>query len=48
MLKRAGRGHDPSGIEATGAGELAVQCPACPQPKCNLPADWQSVEPEKK
>ncbi|KAK0219931.1 hypothetical protein IW262DRAFT_1448408 [Armillaria fumosa] len=28
------------------AGELALQCPACPQPGINLPADWDSAPPE--
>ncbi|KAJ7269976.1 hypothetical protein B0H12DRAFT_999151, partial [Mycena haematopus] len=37
MLKRTGRGHDPSGVEATKAGECAVLCPACPQPGKNPP-----------
>ncbi|KAF8142330.1 hypothetical protein K438DRAFT_1911259 [Mycena galopus ATCC 62051] len=46
MLKRAGRGHDPSGVWTTGTGELAVECPVCPNPKVNLPADWDSAPPE--
>jgi hypothetical protein len=41
MLKRAGRGHDPSGILATSQGECAVLCPACPQPGKNLPDGWE-------
>ncbi|KAG1728754.1 uncharacterized protein EDB91DRAFT_1060402, partial [Suillus paluster] len=41
MLKRAGRGHDPSGIIATQQGECAVLCPVCPQPGRNLPHAWQ-------
>lgn len=41
MCKRAGRGHDPSGVRGTKAGELAVECPACPQPDRNLPEDWR-------
>jgi hypothetical protein len=44
-LKRAGRGHDPSGIEATSRGELMVECPACPHPDRNLPDGWQSAGP---
>jgi hypothetical protein len=43
MLKRAGRGHDPGGAMATRGGELALLCPACPQPGKNLPADWKDV-----
>ncbi|KAG1790740.1 hypothetical protein EV424DRAFT_1476101 [Suillus variegatus] len=42
QLRRAGRGHDPAGAKATTAGELAVQCPACPHPGKNLPQDWQN------
>lgn len=45
MLKRAGRGHDPSGAEGTAEGELAVECPACPHPGHNLPDDWESAPP---
>ena len=43
MLKRAGRGHDPAGVEATLAGECAVECPACPHPGRNLPAGWEDA-----
>ncbi|KAG2099666.1 hypothetical protein BD769DRAFT_1631155 [Suillus cothurnatus] len=32
VLKQAGRGHDPSGVDATSAGKCAVLCPACPHP----------------
>lgn len=39
-LKRAGRGHYPNGVSETGAGELTVMCPACPNPDVNLPPDW--------
>jgi hypothetical protein len=46
LLKRAGRGHDPAGVAATGWGECAVLCPACPQPGKNLPENWKDV-PEK-
>jgi hypothetical protein len=48
QLQRAGRGHDPSGVNATQAGELAVICPACPQPGRNLPEGWESAEPNLK
>ena len=41
MLKRAGRGQDPVGVGATAQGELAVECPACPNPDQNLPEGWQ-------
>jgi hypothetical protein len=47
MLKQAGRGHDPTGIEGTQPGELLVKCCACPWPKYNLPPDWEKEPPEK-
>ncbi|KAK0488338.1 hypothetical protein EDD18DRAFT_1311308 [Armillaria luteobubalina] len=40
-LKQFGRGHEPSGIPGTKQGELALHCPACPQPSINLPPDWR-------
>ncbi|KAJ7834834.1 hypothetical protein B0H13DRAFT_1653010 [Mycena leptocephala] len=46
MLKRAGRGHDPSGVFGTAAGECALQCPCCPDPKVNLPEGWENAPPE--
>ncbi|KAF8429324.1 hypothetical protein L210DRAFT_3418879 [Boletus edulis BED1] len=48
MLKRAGRGHDNAGIEATQEGDCAVLCPACPQPGRNLVAGWSIAPPEKR
>ncbi|KAJ7821404.1 hypothetical protein B0H13DRAFT_1660306, partial [Mycena leptocephala] len=48
MLKRAGRGHDPAGIEATKPGECALLCPACPHPGKNLPPDWKDAPKEKR
>ena len=42
-LKRAGRGHDPGGIDATSNGELTVECPACPHPGHNLPDGWEKA-----
>ncbi|KAI9067504.1 hypothetical protein FKP32DRAFT_1563686 [Trametes sanguinea] len=47
-LKRAGRGHDPTGVEGTQPGELAVRCPACPRPNVNLPPNWDSVSDDLK
>ena len=44
-FKRAGRGHDPSGIEGTQQGGLMVECPACPHPDRNLPNGWQNAGP---
>ncbi|KAJ7020579.1 hypothetical protein C8F04DRAFT_1274884 [Mycena alexandri] len=46
MLKRSGRGHDPSGVKATKPGALAIECPACPRPDVNLPEDWESASNE--
>ncbi|KAJ7787930.1 hypothetical protein B0H14DRAFT_3095293 [Mycena olivaceomarginata] len=43
MLKCGGRGERQDRL-----GELAVVCPACPQPGINLPADWESVSGEEK
>jgi len=42
LLKRAGRGHDPSGVFGTKPGELGILCPTCPHPGKNLPDDWKS------
>ncbi|KAF7314400.1 CxC2 domain-containing protein [Mycena kentingensis (nom. inval.)] len=46
LLKRAGRGHDEFGVLATGAGELAIRCPACPRVGVNIPDDWKNCAPE--
>ncbi|KAK7045182.1 CxC2 domain-containing protein [Favolaschia claudopus] len=43
-LKRAGRGHDPRGVESTALGECAVRCWACPQDGRNLPDGWREVD----
>ncbi|KAJ7631946.1 hypothetical protein DFH06DRAFT_1337469 [Mycena polygramma] len=44
MLKRAGRANDGDRLVAeTKPGELAVVCPACPQPGVNLPEGWESA-----
>ncbi|KAJ7700970.1 hypothetical protein B0H14DRAFT_2648615 [Mycena olivaceomarginata] len=49
MLKRGGRGNDGDRLVAeTRPGELAVVCPACPQPGVNLPADWESASGEER
>jgi len=42
LLKRAGRGNDPTGVLGTKPGELAILCPTCPHPGKNLPEDWKS------
>lgn len=46
MTKRAGRGHDPSGIDGTSRGGLSIPCRACPHPDINLPDGWDGVPPE--
>ncbi|KAJ7572679.1 hypothetical protein C8J56DRAFT_806785 [Mycena floridula] len=46
MLKRAGRGHDPEGVDKTALGACAVICPACPQVGINLPTGWDTLEQE--
>ncbi|KAK7000623.1 CxC2 domain-containing protein [Favolaschia claudopus] len=43
-LKRAGRGHDPAGVEGTRLGECAVNCWACPHDGRNLPDGWREVD----
>ncbi|KAJ7691087.1 hypothetical protein B0H14DRAFT_3100895 [Mycena olivaceomarginata] len=49
MLKRGGWGNDGDRLVAeTRPGELAVVCPACPQPGVNLPADWESASGEER
>ena len=47
-LKRAGRGHDVGGANATTSGELAVMCPACPRPGVNLPSGWDRVSADRR
>ncbi|KAJ7627924.1 hypothetical protein DFH06DRAFT_1338758 [Mycena polygramma] len=44
-VKRAGRGHDPEGVDATELRACAVSCWACPHDGRNLPDDWRDVEP---
>ncbi|KAJ6613766.1 hypothetical protein B0H10DRAFT_2165228 [Mycena sp. CBHHK59/15] len=48
MLKRSGRGHDPSGVKGTKSGECALLCPACPQPGKNLPENWKDVPNDRR
>jgi hypothetical protein len=40
-LKWAGRVGNVAPVSAVGAGELAIYCPACPQPGINIPDDWK-------
>jgi hypothetical protein len=39
VRKRFGFGHDIHRIP--GPGDLALFCPACPQPGINLPDEWE-------
>ncbi|KAJ7210362.1 hypothetical protein GGX14DRAFT_565567 [Mycena pura] len=48
LLKRGGRGHDPTGVAGTKQGELAVLCPCCSDPDVNLPADWKDAPPDRR
>ncbi|KAI1790343.1 hypothetical protein LXA43DRAFT_1095489 [Ganoderma leucocontextum] len=41
MRKTAGFGHRQDSI---GPGDLAICCPACPQPDINLPEGWENDE----
>ncbi|KAJ7805460.1 hypothetical protein B0H14DRAFT_3485136 [Mycena olivaceomarginata] len=44
-IKRAGRGHDPAGVDKTKLGECTVMCWACPHDGRNLPENWREVAP---
>ncbi|KZP16150.1 hypothetical protein FIBSPDRAFT_895199 [Athelia psychrophila] len=48
MVKRAGRGHDPQGVVNTKMGQCAVECPACPSPRWNLPQGWKNAPAHKR
>lgn len=43
MMKRAGRGHSPTGVHGTAQGELVLKCRACPLPGINLPTGWDTI-----
>jgi hypothetical protein len=47
MAKRAGRAHDPLGMNNTKPGELCLPCVACPIVDVNLPEGWENVSPDK-
>ncbi|KAJ7700258.1 hypothetical protein B0H16DRAFT_1749090 [Mycena metata] len=38
---------DPAGAAGTKSGELAVDCPACPDPEVNLVEGWENAPREK-
>ncbi|KAF9513198.1 hypothetical protein BS47DRAFT_1372602 [Hydnum rufescens UP504] len=48
MLKQAGHGNDPSGVLGTASGKLVVICPACPEPRVNLPEEWMNTPEEER
>ncbi len=41
-LKWSGFGHNDRRVDDVKDGELAIYCPACPQPGINIPADWKN------
>lgn len=47
LLKRGGRGNVPDGTIDVPLGSCAVECPACPHPGKNLPADWKTAPKER-
>lgn len=40
MCRSAGQGLEDSGIAGISDGQLATLCPACPQPRKNIPDDF--------
>ncbi|KAL6299003.1 hypothetical protein BKA93DRAFT_820101 [Sparassis latifolia] len=48
MLKRAGWGHEPGGVQATQPGSCAILCLACPHPGKNLPPDWEKTPEDQR
>ncbi|KAJ6518235.1 hypothetical protein C8R47DRAFT_1031630 [Mycena vitilis] len=45
-VRRAGRAHDPAGVDETKLGETAVNCWPCPHEGRNLPENWRDVDPK--
>ncbi|KAI5116865.1 hypothetical protein M0805_001747 [Coniferiporia weirii] len=43
MAKRAGRAHNPDGINNTQRGQLTLECPSCPHLGKNLPIEWEKL-----
>lgn len=43
LLKRGGRGNEPTGAMGTITGELSIMCPSCPRPNVNLDKGWDSA-----
>ncbi|KAF9489536.1 hypothetical protein BDN71DRAFT_1512056 [Pleurotus eryngii] len=48
MFKHGGRGSVEGLMADTGKGQLALKCPACPEPSVNLPEGWQAAISEKR
>ncbi|KAJ3538635.1 hypothetical protein NMY22_g5086 [Coprinellus aureogranulatus] len=48
MLKRSGRGHDPSGAHGTKEGECALLCPPCPHPGINMAVGWENERQDRR
>lgn len=46
MLKRGGYGGETD-LSTIGDGDLALLCPACPQPNWNLPENWNILPTAK-
>lgn len=46
LLKRGGRGNEPTGVAGTAQGELAIMCPSCLRPDVNLPSGWDKAPPQ--
>ena len=38
ILKHSGAAHYPGGVESLHDGSMAVECPTCPHPGCNVDA----------
>ncbi|KAF9782109.1 hypothetical protein BJ322DRAFT_1009547 [Thelephora terrestris] len=48
QIKRGGGAHSPMGLVSVRDGEFALECPACPQPGRNLPANWKQAPSDKR
>jgi hypothetical protein len=44
IIARIQTGYGHSAEEPVMPGNLAIFCPACPQPGVNLPNDWENDE----
>lgn len=48
QIKRGGGAHSPTGLVSVPDGMFALECPACPHPGRNLPANWKEAPDDKK